>query len=70
MSIELFILLGVIFGFLAGLIAFLITFNEWKKHTFEGWQLWREPLARGLVTFLFFFLLSIALGFILPFVVQ
>lgn len=70
MPIELFVLLGAIFGFLAGLIAFLITLDEWRKHRFSGWRLWREPLHRGALAFVFFFLLSIALGYILPFVIR
>jgi hypothetical protein len=69
MPIELFIFVGTVFGFLAGLIAFGITYIEWQKHQYTGWELWREPLRRALFTFLFFFLLSAGLGFILPFAI-
>jgi hypothetical protein len=67
---AIFILIGAVFGTLAGLTAFLITFVEWKRHTFKGWRLWHEPLARGILAFVFFFLLSVALGYVLPFVIQ
>lgn len=62
---ELFIGIGVVFGLLAGLIAFLITYDEWQKHLFVGRELWREPLVRGLFTFAVFFILSVVIGFIL-----
>jgi hypothetical protein len=68
--IELFFFVGIFFGFLAGLIAFLITLNEWKSHGFKGWELWGEPLKRGIATWAFFLLLSVALGYIMPFVIQ
>lgn len=71
MPIELFLGIGVVFGFLAGLIAFLITYDEWQKHLFVGWELWREPLVRGLFTFVVFVVLSVVIGFLLTnFVIQ
>jgi hypothetical protein len=57
-----FFVIGLVFGGLAGLIAFFITYNEWRKHKFTGWPLWREALTRGFFTFMFFFLLSLAIG--------
>lgn len=69
-DLALFVGIGLIFGFLAGLVAFLITLNEWIHH----YQGWKEPvkmsLRTGLLTFAFFFGLSILLGFIMPFVLQ
>lgn len=71
MLIEFFIGIGVVFGLLAGLIAFLITYDEWQKHLFVGWKLWREPLVRGLFAFVVFFVLSVVIGFLLTnFVIQ
>mgnify|MGYP001557264892 CR=1 FL=1 len=68
MPIELFVGIGVVFGFFGGLVAFLITLNEWTHH----YQTLREPvkmaLRTGFFAFMLFFLLSIALGFILPYV--
>lgn len=70
MPIALFIAIGLIFGFFAGLIAFLITLNEWSHH----YQRLKEPrkmaLRTGLFAFDFFMLLSLALGFIMPFILQ
>lgn len=60
-----FFIIGIAFGGLAGLIAFLITLNEWSKHKFTGWKLWGEPLFRGVVTFLIFFGLAMLMGYAL-----
>lgn len=60
-----FFIIGLVFGGLAGMIAFLITLNEWHKHQFTGWKLWREPLVRGIFTFVFFFALSMLIGWAL-----
>ena len=57
-------LIGLVFGFLAGLIAFLITYGEWQKHKFTGWQLWREALLSGSFTFVFFLASSIIIGYL------
>jgi hypothetical protein len=57
-----FLYIGAIFGFLAALIAFFITYIEWRRHKFTGWKLWREALIRATFTFAFFFLLSVAIG--------
>lgn len=70
MLFQFFILIGAIFGFLAGLSAFLITLNEWTHHYSDA----RKPivlaLRTGLFAFGFFFLLSIAIGFAMPFILQ
>lgn len=60
-----FLIIGLVFGGLAGLIAFFITFIEWQKHQFVGWKLWKEPLMRGLFTFVFFLVLSLLIGWAL-----
>lgn len=62
--------IGLVFGLLAGLSAFLITYDEWQKHKYTGWELWREPLHRAVFAFSFFFLLSVVLGYVVPFVIQ
>lgn len=66
MLLQLFVLVGAIFALLAGLIAFGVTYIEWQTDRFTGWDLWREPLRRAFLTFLFFFLLAAALGYVLP----
>jgi uncharacterized protein YybS (DUF2232 family) len=57
--------IGVIFGFLAALMAFLITWDEYRKHKFEGKRLFMEAFRAGLFTFIVFLLLSLLIGFIL-----
>ena len=70
MLLALFVIVGVVFGFLGALIAFLITYEQYRKHRCVGWPLWREPLVRGLFAFAFFFLLAVLLGYTLPFALQ
>lgn len=60
-----FLIVGVTFGILAALIAFLITYLEYRKHKFEGWQLWREALTVAVVTFVIFLSLSFLIGYVL-----
>ncbi len=62
--IEMFVLMGVIFGFLAGLMAFLITWKEWERHRFKGKKILKESLSVGVFTFLFFLILSSVLGIV------
>jgi hypothetical protein len=59
------LLIGTTFGFIAGAIAFVITYNEWQKHRYEGWRLWKEALKAGVFAFVFFLVLSLCLGLIL-----
>ncbi len=60
--IELFVLVGIIFGFLAGLMAFLITWKEWERYGFKKNKMWKESLSIGIFAFLFFLILSSILG--------
>jgi hypothetical protein len=46
MHATLFVIIGLIFGLLAALMAFGITYVECERHKFLGWQLWQEPLRR------------------------
>lgn len=62
MTIELFLFIGATFGLVAAAMAFLIVFDEYRKHRFKGWRLWKEGwLAAGLALAVFV-LLSIAAG--------
>ncbi len=65
----LFLIIGLVFAPLAGAIAFLITFQEYRKHRFSGKPLYQAALRAGLLTFAFFLLLALALGYALPFIV-
>jgi hypothetical protein len=60
-----FFIVGITFGTLAALIAFLITYLEYRKHKFEGWRLWREALTVGVFTFVIFVGLSLLIGNVL-----
>jgi hypothetical protein len=68
MHATLFVIIGLIFGLLAALMAFGIV--ECERHKFLGWQLWQEPLRRAMFTLAFFLMLSIALGFALPAIIK
>lgn len=63
----LFILFGFVFGLLAAIMAFLITFEEWQHHGFSRRESWREPAVRAFYTFLFFFFITLAIGYALQF---
>jgi len=59
------IVIGVIFGFLAALAAFVITYNEYEKHKFTGKRLFMQAFQSAIFTFLIFLLLSVLIGFLL-----
>jgi hypothetical protein len=65
MLYSFFLLVGISFGSLAALIAFLITYQEYRKHQFKGWRLWREALTVGVFTLVFFIGLSFFIGYVL-----
>jgi len=46
--------LGIMFGLPAGLMAFLITYNEYEKHGFRGWRLVWASLGAAVLAFVFF----------------
>ena len=60
-----YLLIGTVFGFLAGLIAFAITYNEWRERKYAGSRLWKESLTVGIFAFGLFLVLSLLIGFIL-----
>ena len=59
------VVLGIIFGFLAALIAFVITWHEYEKHKFTGKRLFKEAFQSAIFTFVVFLALSLFVGFIL-----
>jgi len=61
---------GLVFGLLASIIAFGITWHEWQKHKFSGTKLWNESLFAGAFAFVFFALLSLVLALVLPSIVK
>ena len=70
MRFGLFIIIGLTFAPLAAAIAFLITYQEYRKHKFEGWKLWKPSLQAALFTFAIFFGLALLIGYLLGFVIQ
>jgi len=59
------IVIGIIFGLLASLAAFVITWHEYEKHKFTGKRLFMQAFQTGIFTFLVFLLLSVLIGFLL-----
>ena len=62
MSFKLSLVVGAIFGLLAGVMSFLIVFDEYRKHQFSGWRLWKEGLVAGAFALVVFLLMSLAAG--------
>jgi len=62
---PLFIAVGACFGAIGGLMAFLITYLEYRRHKLKGWLLWRPCLFIGMSTFTFFVFLAIGFGLVL-----
>jgi uncharacterized protein YybS (DUF2232 family) len=59
------IIIGIVFGFLAALMAFVITWHEYEKHKFAGKRLFKEAFQAAIFTFVVFLLLSLLVGFLL-----
>lgn len=56
--------LGIIFGFIASVMAYLITYNEYQKHQFPRSKLIKVSLESAIFTFIFFLILSVILGYL------
>ena len=63
--IYLSILVGVLFGFLGTLMAFVITYNEYQKHQFRDKRLFKQAFNAAIVTFVFFVALMAIVGYFL-----
>ena len=59
------IVIGIIFGFFAALMAFVITWHEYEKHKFVGKRLFKEAFQAAIFTFVVFLFLSFIIGFVL-----
>ena len=59
------IVIGVVFGLIAALMAFAITWHEYEKHKFTGKRLFKEAFQAAIFTFIVFLLLSFIIGFLL-----
>lgn len=60
-----FIGLGVVTGVVAGAMAYLITYDEYRKHFLDGRAAIRQSLQTALMAAAFFFVLSLAAGYVL-----
>jgi maltodextrin utilization protein YvdJ len=63
MPLELSLLIGIFFGIVAALAAFLIIYSEFQRHRLARWRLWKEALSGALVAFVVFVVLSVIVGF-------
>ena len=63
MGIGLFLAVGLVFGVLAGMMAFLITYEEYSHHHFDRGRLVRASLEAALFAFLVILALALAAGF-------
>ena len=61
---KILILIGGVFGLLGAGIAYLITFNEYKRRDIRGKSAAREATEVAIFAFVFFVILSVALGYI------
>ncbi len=59
------IVIGIIFGFFAGLMAFVITWRGYERHKFRRKLLFKESFQTAIFAFLIFLALLILAGFIL-----
>ena len=69
MSLKLSAVLGLGFGILAALLAFVITFDAYSQKRLASASVWRESLWSAAFAFAIFFLSSIALGYVLRWVI-
>jgi len=58
------IILAVLFGSLASVMAFLVTYGEYERHNFPKGRLIRESLRTALVAFVFLFVLAVIAGYL------
>ena len=59
------LVIGAVFGLLAALMAFIITWREYERHQFAGTRLYKEASQSAIFTFVVFLVLSLLVGFLL-----
>lgn len=65
MTLSLSLMLGLGFGILAALSAFVISFDGYRRQQLESATVWRESLRRAAFAFAVFFVSSVVLGYAL-----
>ncbi len=69
MSLKLSMALGLGFGVLAALLAFIISFEAYRRQQLPTALIWRESLSAAAFAFAVFLVASIALGYGLRWVI-
>ena len=57
--------MAVVFGLLASVMAYLITYNEYERHGFPKDRLIKESLKTAFVAFVFLFGLALIAGYLI-----
>lgn len=65
MSFQLSLALGLGFGLLAAMLAFVIFFEAYRRQQFDTARIWRESLMAAAYAFAVFLVASLALGYLL-----
>lgn len=65
LSLDLFVAIGSIFGFLASLMAYLVIYNEYMHHYQSSKEPHKLALQAAIFTFIFFFALAVGAGYFL-----
>ena len=60
---------GLACSIIAGLMAFVITYNEYSHHFAEKKDAVKESIEAGVVTFVFFNLLTAAIAFLISYLI-
>ena len=63
MQIGFFALMGAGLGVIAAIMAYLITYEEYQHH-FKGERVHTESIKSAIVTFIFFVLLALMVGYL------
>lgn len=65
MSLQLSLVLGLIFGTIAAVLAFLIVYEAYRRHRLPARRLWRESLEAAVFAFVVFVILFVVTGYAL-----
>jgi hypothetical protein len=65
MAVNISLLIGFGFGLLGAIAAFIIVYDEYRRHKLGGWRLWKEALSSGVVALIFFVTLSVLFTYLI-----
>jgi len=69
-TLTTFLIIGLIFSPFAGLMAGIITYEEYKHHYTSNNEPTKEAIKTGVFAFLVFFLIAVVTGFIVGYLVK